>query len=147
MGRTGGRLPAAPTERPLAWFADPDSHRGSPLAPPPGTGYRAVVRHTDIVEVSRNPEVYCSGQGAVSVLDLPPEMVEYFAGMISTDNPRHARLRRIVSAAFNPRRIQAIEESIEEVAQRVVAPDGAPRRVRLRDRDRGRHSHSRSSAR
>ncbi len=108
-------------ERPLAWFADPDFTAESPLAPPPGPGYRAVVRHADIVEVSRNPEVYCSGKGAVSVLDLPPEMVEYFAGMISTDNPRHARLRRIVSAAFNPRRIKAIEESIEEVAQRVVA--------------------------
>jgi len=47
-------------------------------------------------------------------------MVEYFAGMISTDNPRHARLRRIVSAAFNPRRIKSIEENIEEVADRVI---------------------------
>jgi len=107
-------------ERPMTWFADPDLTEASPLAPPPGNGYRALVRHADIVEVSRNPETYCSGQGAVSILDLPPEMVEYFAGMISTDNPRHARLRRIVSAAFNPRRIKAIEDSIEEVAQRVV---------------------------
>jgi cytochrome P450 len=56
----------------------------------------------------------------VSILDLPPEMVEYFAGMISTDNPRHARLRRIVSAAFNPRRIKSIEETIEEVADRII---------------------------
>ena len=47
-------------------------------------------------------------------------MVEYFAGMISTDNPRHARLRRIVSAAFNPRRIKSIEDTIEEVANRVI---------------------------
>ncbi|MGB7053271.1 MAG: cytochrome P450 [Acidimicrobiales bacterium] len=107
-------------ERPLAHFADPDMTDVSPMAPPPGPGYRAVVRHVDITEVSRNPDIYCSGQGAVSVLDLPPEMVEYFAGMISTDNPRHARLRRIVSAAFNPRRIKAIEDTIEEVAVRVV---------------------------
>ena len=94
-------------ERPLAWFDDPDLTEESPLAPPPGPGYRAVTRHADVVEISRHPEIYCSGQGAVSILDLPPEMVEYFAGMISTDNPRHARLRRIVSAAFNPRRIKA----------------------------------------
>jgi methyl-branched lipid omega-hydroxylase len=107
-------------ERPLALFADPDMTEVSPMAPPPGPGYRAVVRHADITEVSRNPDVYCSGQGAVSVLDLPPEMVEYFAGMISTDNPRHARLRRIVSAAFNPRRVKAIEDTIEKVAERVV---------------------------
>ena len=79
-----------------------------------------MTRHADVVEISRHPEIYCSGQGAVSIPDLPPEMVEYFAGMISTDNPRHARLRRIVSAAFNPRRIKSIEDTIEEVADRVI---------------------------
>ncbi|HEX3981540.1 MAG TPA: cytochrome P450, partial [Acidimicrobiales bacterium] len=107
-------------ERPLALFAEYDLTETSPLAPPPGPGYRAVTRHADITEVSRHPEIYCSGRGAVSIFDLPDEMVEYFAGMISTDNPRHARLRRIVSAAFNPRRIKSIEESIEEVADRVI---------------------------
>ena len=107
-------------ERPLAFFEEPDATETSDLAPPPGPGYRAVTRHADVSEVSRHPEIYCSGRGAVSILDLPPEMVEYFAGMISTDNPRHARLRRIVSAAFNPRRIKSIEENIEQVADRVI---------------------------
>jgi methyl-branched lipid omega-hydroxylase len=107
-------------ERPLAFFEEPDATLTSALAPPPGPGYRAVTRHADVVEISRHPEIYCSGQGAVSILDLPEEMVEYFAGMISTDNPRHARLRRIVSAAFNPRRIKSIEDTIEEVADRVI---------------------------
>ncbi len=103
-------------ERPLGLFEEPEF---SP-ALPPGPGYRAVTRHADVAEISRRPEIFCSGKGAVSIFDLPPEMVEYFAGMISTDNPRHARLRRIVSAAFNPRRIKAIEENIEEVADRVI---------------------------
>jgi cytochrome P450 len=107
-------------QRPLAFFEEPDATLTSVLAPPPGPGYRAVTRHADVAEVSRHPETYCSGQGAVSILDLPPEMVEYFAGMISTDNPRHARLRRIVSAAFNPRRIASIEADIEEVADRTI---------------------------
>jgi len=107
-------------ERPLAFFEEPDMALASSLAPDRGPGYRAVTRHGDVAEISRHPEIYCSGQGAVSIFDLPPEMVEYFAGMISTDNPRHARLRRIVSAAFNPRRIASIEENIEEVADRVI---------------------------
>ncbi len=107
-------------QRPLAFFEEPDLTEASALAPPPGPGYRAVTRHADVVEISRHPEIYGSGQGAVSIPDLPPEMVEYFAGMISTDNPRHARLRRIVSAAFNPRRIASIEDTIEEVASRVI---------------------------
>jgi cytochrome P450 len=54
------------------------------------------------------------------MFDLPPEMAEYFSGMISTDNPKHARLRRIVSNAFNPRNVHAIEESIERVASDTV---------------------------
>jgi cytochrome P450 len=107
-------------ERPLPFFEEPDMSEASPLAPPPGPGYRAVTRFADVVEISRHPEIYGSGQGAVSIPDLPPEMVEYFAGMISTDNPRHARLRRIVSAAFNPRRVKSIEDTIEEVADRVI---------------------------
>jgi cytochrome P450 len=107
-------------ERPLARFDEPDLSASSSLAPPRGRGYRAVTRHADVVEVSRHPELYCSGKGAISIIDLPEEMVEFFAGMISTDNPRHARLRRIVSAAFSPRRINAVEDGIEEVARRLV---------------------------
>jgi cytochrome P450 len=113
--------------RPLAFFHEPDPRETSPFAPAPGPGYRAVTRFADVTEISRNPDIYCSGRGAVSILDLPPEMVEFFAGMISTDNPRHARLRRIVSAAFNPRMIRSIEDSIERVADDIidrVAKDG-----------------------
>jgi cytochrome P450 len=83
---------------------------------PAGRGYYALVRHRDVAEASRHPEVFTSGAGAVSLFDLPPEMVEYFSGMISTDNPKHARLRRIVSNAFNPRTVRAVEDSIDRVA-------------------------------
>jgi len=47
-------------------------------------------------------------------------MVEYFSGMISTDDPKHARLRRIVSNAFNPRNIRAVEDSIERKADEII---------------------------
>jgi methyl-branched lipid omega-hydroxylase len=40
--------------------------------------------------------------------------------MINMDNPRHARLRRIVSQAFNPRMIKSIEDRIELVANDVI---------------------------
>lgn len=106
-------------ERPLAFFDEP-SILDSPLSPPHGPGYWAVTRHADIAEISRNPEIYCSGKGAVSIIDLAPATVEYFTGMVSTDNPRHARLRRIVSSAFTPLRVKSIEQSIEEVVDRVI---------------------------
>ena len=77
--------------------------------------------------MSRHPEIYRSGSGAVSFFDLPAEMLEYFSGMISTDNPRHARLRRIVSAAFSPRMVRSIEDQIQRVADDVVDRVARPR--------------------
>ncbi len=107
-------------QRPVAFFEEPDLSDVASMPLPKGPGYWALTRHADITTVSRHPEVYCSGQGATSLLDLPPEMMEYFSGMISTDNPRHARLRRIVSNAFNPRVVRSIEDRIEQVAVDVI---------------------------
>ena len=38
---------------------------------PAGPGYWAVTRHADILTVSKQPELFCSGQGATSIPDLP----------------------------------------------------------------------------
>ena len=67
---------------------------------PKGKGYYALTRHADVAEASRHPEIFQSGHGATSIVDLPEEMHEFFGSMINMDNPRHASLRRIVSAAF-----------------------------------------------
>ncbi|MCP2343835.1 cytochrome P450 [Actinomadura rupiterrae] len=83
---------------------------------PRGPGYHAVTRHADVVEASRRPRDFCSGRGAISILDMPGDMHEYFGSMISMDDPRHARLRRIVSGAFSPRMVKRVEERVEEVA-------------------------------
>jgi cytochrome P450 len=107
-------------EHPLAFFEEPAVPGKLAHLLPGGPGYRAVTRHAHITEVSRHPEIYRSGQGATSILDMPEEMLEFFGSMISMDNPRHARLRRIVSAAFNPRMIRRIEDHIEFVANRVI---------------------------
>ncbi|MFI5036299.1 MAG: cytochrome P450 [Acidimicrobiales bacterium] len=106
-------------ERPIAFFEEPVVE-GTSVVFPPGPGYYALTRHRDVATASRHPEAFLSGPGAVSILDLPPEMVEYFSGMISTDNPKHARLRRIVSAAFSPRNVRAVEDAVERVADELV---------------------------
>src|SRR5215469_16213553 len=97
-------------ERP-PFFAEPET----PFAEP-GPGYYALVRHADVVEASRNPEVFSSGRGATSIPDLPTEFNEYFGSMINLDDPRHARLRRIVSRAFTPRMIAKFEDDVRRVA-------------------------------
>ena len=102
-------------DRPISFYDEPIIE-GTSVDFPKGAGYYALTKHRDVATASRHPEVFLSGPGAVSQMDLPTELVEYFSGMISTDNPKHARLRRIVSNAFNPRNIRAAEESVERVA-------------------------------
>ncbi len=104
-------------QRPLAWFKEPASDAGIIGT---GGGYRAVTRYADVLEVSRRPETFCSSKGVTSILDLPPKFLEYFGGMINLDDPRHARLRRIVSAAFTPKMLRKIEADIDATAHRVV---------------------------
>jgi methyl-branched lipid omega-hydroxylase len=97
------------------FFAEPET----PFAEP-GPGYYALVRHADVVEASRVPEVFSSGRGATSIPDLPAEFNEYFGSMINMDDPRHARLRRIVSRAFTPRMIKKFEGDVRQVAATIV---------------------------
>ena len=85
-----------------------------------GQGYYALVRHADIVEASRHPDVFCSGKGATSVSDLPVEFNEFYGSMINMDAPRHARLRRIVSRAFSPRMVAKFEDDVRSAAAKIV---------------------------
>jgi methyl-branched lipid omega-hydroxylase len=88
---------------------------------PKGPGYYALVKHADILEASRNPEVFCSGEGgATNIPDMPPEFTEYFGSMINMDDPRHARLRRIVSRAFTPKMIKQFEADVDTAAAQIV---------------------------
>lgn len=101
---------------------DPIRHFAEPVVEPfpEGPGYWAVTRMRDVLEISRSPEVFCSGQGAVSILDMPAEMNEYFGSMISMDDPRHARLRRIVSATFTPRMLNNVLDSVARTATEII---------------------------
>ena len=99
-----------------AFFAEPDT----PFADQ-GPGYYALVRHADVAEASRHPEVFCSGRGATQIPDVPAEFNEYFGSMINMDDPRHSRLRRIVSRSFTPRMIRKFEDDVQRAAEQVVA--------------------------
>jgi len=105
-------------EDPIRFFEEWEMPPSVPI--PRGPGYWAVTRHADLLEVSRNPKIFCSGKGATSIPDLPPMMLEFFGGMINLDDPRHGSQRRIVSRGFTPRALSRVEDGIDALGAKIV---------------------------
>ncbi|RJL34451.1 cytochrome P450 [Bailinhaonella thermotolerans] len=85
-----------------------------------GPGYHALVRHADVVEASRNPEIFSSEPAANSILDMPRWLSVYFGSMINMDDPKHAKIRRVVSRAFTPKVLAKMESDLAGAAARIV---------------------------
>ncbi len=98
-----------------SFFAEPDF-----AFLPSGAGYWALTSHDDVVEASRAPSVFTSGPGATNIADLPPEFLEFYGSMINMDDPRHARMRRIVSRGFTPRRLAGLTAKVQRTAAAIV---------------------------
>jgi cytochrome P450 len=82
-------------------------------------GHWALARHDDVHYVSRHPHLFSSSPN-ITIGDNIPELSEFFGSMIVMDDPRHQRLRNIVSRAFTPRVVARTEESVRMRARRLV---------------------------
>ena len=105
-------------ERPISRHRTPPSE----FLPPemdPGSEYWGVFRHADVVEVSRHPEVYCSGLG-IAFEDLPPEILQMANSFLAMDDPEHKRLRALAYSAFGARQVKRIDDQIEVRAKQVI---------------------------
>ncbi len=114
--------PAAEIDADLAVLRDagpvfvpePVPDPGFPL--PQGPGAWILTRHADILHASKHAPLFSSA-GGVTALDSPPEFREFFSSIISMDDPRHARLRRLVSAGFTPRMLARLQHHVEATAR------------------------------
>jgi cytochrome P450 len=82
--------------------------------------FSVTTRYAEVVEISRRPEDFCSGKGAVSIPDMPAEAMEFFGSFINMDDPRHARQRGIVSRSFTPRQLASVLDSVETICAEVI---------------------------
>ena len=85
-----------------------------PLAKSPA-GFWAVSRFADVYAIASDPATYSSERTVIS----PPGLVPTIQ---SLDPPRHDRLRALVSLAFTPSRVRAIEPRVREIARGLLAP-------------------------
>src|SRR3954468_10455308 len=100
----------------LQFFAERD-FEDSPF--PIGPGYYALTRHEDVWAASRNAQLFCSGKGS-NIGDLPQEMNEFFGSMINMDDPKHFRLRNIVSKGFTPKEVARVNDYVRVKASSIV---------------------------
>ncbi|MGY0062391.1 cytochrome P450 [Streptomyces sp. LZ34] len=112
-------------ERPVSWHRPVE---GRLLPDPDDTGFWAVVRHEDIMAVSRRADLFASSAG-VLLENIPEGLVEGSQSLLAMDPPRHTKIRRLVSGAFTPRHILGMRQRIEAHARRIVGelarrPDG-----------------------
>lgn len=102
-------------ERPISWHRPLEGA----LIPPENDGVWVVTSHELVSYVSKNPQLFCSGEGFQ--FEEVPEDVNVAAGsFLGMDDPQHAKLRKLVSVAFTPKRVREIHDQIRDQARRIV---------------------------
>src|SRR3954447_10306956 len=80
----------------------------------------SVAKHADVQRISRDPATFCSSKGV-----LPSDRGRQLSGtesILFLDPPDHARHRKLVSPAFTPKRIAALEQRIRDLSRDLLGP-------------------------
>lgn len=102
-------------ERPVSWHPPIEGA----LMAAPIDGVWAVTRNEDIASVSKNPELFCSGQG-VMIEAVPEDILDAAQSFLAMDDPKHSTLRRLISSVFTPRQVAKIQDQVNNQAFQIV---------------------------
>jgi cholest-4-en-3-one 26-monooxygenase len=114
-----------------SWFEHLRRH--APIAhhpEPDGPGFYVFSRHADVVAIGKDAAHFSSdvpGGNITGLMEPSPEQTALLEGsgggqsMICMDPPQHTRYRRLVNRGFTPMMIRQLEQTIEELAARVVS--------------------------
>ncbi|MFJ5676501.1 cytochrome P450 [Streptomyces sp. NPDC093097] len=114
---------------PVAWQEEPEV-----LGWPAGPGFWAVTRHRDVVRVLKDARTFSSHLGATQIRDPDPADLPFLRQMMLNQDPAsgsphrsdeagsndHGRLRRLVSRAFTPRRVDRFTTVVRERARALL---------------------------
>jgi cholest-4-en-3-one 26-monooxygenase len=105
---------------PVWWNAQPHGSGGFD-----DEGFWVVSKHADVVEISRNSDLFGSWENTAIIRLSPysgPESIELQRLiLLNIDPPHHTKLRSIVSRGFTPRAIGNLKDKLAERATRIVA--------------------------
>src|SRR3984957_17989748 len=99
------------------WWHEPTVHT------PDGEGFWSVAAYDEVLQVLRDPVTYSSETGGdrpyggTIIQDLP------VAGIVLNmmDDPRHARIRRLVTKGLTPAAVRGLEDELRRRMQRLLA--------------------------
>jgi cholest-4-en-3-one 26-monooxygenase len=99
--------------------------RDAPVWFHPGTdeveGFWCIVKHADLVELSRDYGHASSALGGITLHDASAEDLELQRQMmLMMDPPNHTKLRLLVNKGFTPRMIGRLDEHIRDIAKAIV---------------------------
>ena len=104
------------------WWHEPTEHT------PDGEGFWSVATYDEVLQVLHDPDTYSSETGGdrpyggTLIQDLP------VAGQVLNmmDDPRHARIRRLVSSGLTPKMVRELEQELRRRTRALLdaVPDG-----------------------
>jgi len=106
-------------EAPVCWHEQPGPEVTSHSKL--DSGYWVVSKYQDVIDVSRNPQVFSSHLGTAFLFDAKPEELPGLQAMlINMDPPGHVKYRRLVQRGFTPRMVAELEPRIRAHSRRIV---------------------------
>lgn len=102
-------------ERPVSWHRPIDGG----LMEAEIDGLWVATRNEDIAYVSKNPALFCSGQG-VMIEAVPEDLLDAAQSFLAMDGAKHSTLRRLISSVFTPRQVAKIRDQVRHQASAIV---------------------------
>ena len=84
-----------------------------------GSGFWAVTRYADLLEVSHQPKIFSNAQG-IRLEEMDAEELIARQTMMELDPPEHTAQRRLVNPPFLPRSVASYSDELRQLAREVI---------------------------
>jgi cytochrome P450 len=85
-------------------------------------GFWALSRHADVVGAFRDAELFSSSDGVSIDPAASGPHAHRTMSFLAMDQPRHGKMRRLVSKGFTPRRVAELEPKVRAITDAHLAP-------------------------
>ncbi len=97
--------------------------------PPGWPPFWAITKHADIVEVSKQPDIFLNGPGMTLVRNREGDAAaqQQIKTVINMDPPEHRTYRKVATPYFTPRALGQLDALVAETARKLVdalGPEG-----------------------